>query len=86
MESHKNPGAFKNRRIDLSNLFDKNRLEISEKWEMPKLIFRYLYEKLTMGKGLYPFVDRNFGIILNLILNKLDFDSLATFKKRIKSS
>ena len=38
--------------------------------ETPKLIFRYLYENLTMGKGLYLFVDLSFGILLNLMLNR----------------
>ena len=48
----------------------KGRLEISGNSETPKLIFRYLYEKLTMGRGLYLFVDLSFGIALNLMLNR----------------
>ena len=54
----------------LSSLFEKGRLEMSGNSETPKLIFRYLYEKLTMGRGLYLFVDLSFGIALNLMLNR----------------
>ena len=53
----------------LSSLFEKSRLEMSGNSETPKLIFRYLYEKLTMGRGLYLFVDLSFGITLNFTLN-----------------
>ena len=49
---------------------NKSRLEMSGNSETPKLIFRYLYERLTMGRGLYLFVDLSFGIALNLILNR----------------
>ena len=52
----------------LSSLFEKSLLEMSGNSETPKLIFRYLYEKLTMGRGLYLFVDLSFGIALNLML------------------
>ena len=38
--------------------------------ETQKLIFRYLHGKLTMGIGLYLFVDLSFGIALNLMLNR----------------
>ena len=38
--------------------------------KMVKPIFRYLYEKITMGKELYLSVDRNFGSTLNLILKR----------------
>ena len=38
--------------------------------EKPKVIFRYLYEKLTMGRELYLFLDLSFGIALNLMLNR----------------
>ena len=48
----------------------EGRLEMSGNSETPKLIVRYLYEKLTMGRELYLFMDLSFGIALNLILNR----------------
>ena len=41
-----------------------------EKTSSPQAACFYLYEKLTMGKGLYLFVDQSFGTTLNLMLNR----------------
>ena len=54
----------------LSSLFERRSTRNVRNSETPKLIFRYLYEKLTMGRELYLFVDLSFGIALNLMLKR----------------
>ena len=54
----------------LSSLFEKKSTRNVRELKNTKLIFRYLYERLTMGKELYLFVDQSSGITLNLMLNR----------------